>query len=685
MSDTNTIDQNKSSKNKRVLPFGTWPSSLSPEEVAGRSPHFGEPQLCGGDIFWLEMRPQEQGRIQVVRQNADGLRQDILPDGYAARSRVHEYGGGGYLATSDYLYFVNNEDQCLYALALTGNPQKATPRPLTPPGDLRFADLHVDLHRQRLLAVCEDHSAGHHQVANYLIAVSLSEPHQTASVTPDEMQILARGSDFYSNPRVSPDGRFMTWLTWNHPAMPWDATRLWLAKLDTSGELQWSVCIAGKDGEESLFQPQWSPKGDLYFVSDRTNWWNIYRLSAAALQQTKSGHLTHAVEAVTQLTGEFATPQWTFNMSTYGFLDANHLLATYTQDGLWHLVTVDLATREINEIESPLTQFSALHCRNGHAVLLAASPTQGNSIYRYSRDELSAIVQPAAPIDITNISQPQNIRFTTSENRQAHALFYPPKHCEISGPAAPLPPVIVIGHGGPTGATETSLNLKIQYWTNRGFAVLDVNYRGSTGYGREYRRELYGHWGQHDVDDVCAAVDYVTNQGWVHPRQRIIKGSSAGGYTVLAALVFRDTFDAGVSLYGIGDLELLAQDTHKFEARYLDTLVGPYPQEKARYRALSPIYHVNQLRCPLLVFQGLEDKVVPPNQAEAMVDAVAKQKIPVAYVTYANEGHGFRQSDNIAHMLDAEQYFYQRLFKLIDHSNMNHGQPLTIINLDNEQ
>lgn len=642
MPDTN--QDSKQNTSKQVLPYGTWPSSLTAEDVASQSRRLAEPLLCGGNIYWLEARPQEKGRIQVVAQDANGGVRDLLPEGFSARSRVHEYGGGSYLATSDTLYFVNNEDQRVYSLAL--NAQGQQPVPLTPEGEQRYADLHLDTRRQRLLAVCEDHSEGHDAVANYLVAIPLDASRETKAI--------AEGADFYANPRLSPIGNTLSWLTWNHPNMPWDSTQLWLADINDQGELQNTRCVAGAEGNESLFQPQWSPGGELYFVSDRSNWWNIYRLNAA----------TGEPESVTRIDAEFATPQWVFGMSTYGFLDEHTLLATYTQSGRWHLVTIDIQQKTMTPVESSLTQFSALHCQNGEGVLLGASPAQSNEIYRYSSGSVAPVTQSPAPIAPEHVAQPQSICFVTSESGHAHAFFYAPNNSRYMGPAGDKPPVIAICHGGPTGATETSLNLKIQYWTNRGFAVLDVNYRGSTGYGRDYRRQLYKHWGLRDVDDVCAAVEYATQQGWVHPQQCIIKGSSAGGYTVLAALTFRDTFNAGVSLYGIGDLELLARDTHKFEARYLDSLVGPYPEEKERYQALSPINHVEKLRCPLLVFQGLEDKVVPPNQAEDMVRAVAARKIPVAYVTYPDEAHGFRQANNISHMFAAEHYFYQRIFGL---------------------
>ncbi len=662
-------DNSENISSIQVLPYGNWPSHISAQDVAAQSRRLGEPQRVDVNLFWLDSRPEEKGRVQIVMQDSAGECRDLLPNGFSARSKVYEYGGGSYLATQEYVYFVNNGDQQIYQLSLASD--QPVPSLLTPGDQRRFADLHLDITRQRLLAVCED---AEETGDCYLIAVPLNG---TA-----KLDVITEGADFYSNPRLSPDGTRLSWLTWNHPNMPWDATRLWLAELDQNGKPQAARCVAGEQDNESLFQPQWSPQGDLYFVSDRSNWWNIYRLSATALEQAPS-----EPEAITQLSAEFATPQWTFGMSTYSFIDNEKLLATYSQDGRWVLATIDVINKQVSKIPSELTQFSALHGHGNDVVFVAASPLQQSDIYRYRGGEVVQVTGPGATtpplLAPEDISRPQAISFATTDDSRAHGFFYPPCHQGIRGPNDARPPVIVICHGGPTGATDTSLNLKIQYWTHRGFAVLDVNYRGSTGYGRDYRQALYSQWGVRDVDDVCAAVSHVTEQGWVHPQQRIIKGSSAGGYTVLAALTFRDTFDAGVSLYGIGDLALLAQDTHKFESRYLDQLVGPWPAAKSRYEKLSPIHHVNQLRCPLLVFQGLQDKVVPPNQAQAMVDAVASRKIPVAYVTYADEGHGFRQGNNIRHMMAAEQYFYQRIFKLNDpEARATEEQIINIKNLD---
>ncbi len=669
-------DKPDATANKSTLPYGTWPSSLTAEDVAAQSRRLTEPQLCGGKIFWLETRPSEQGRVQVVVRETDGALHDLLPSGFSARSRVHEYGGGSYLATEDSLYFVNDSDQQVYSLALSQKPQGGTPLALTPASEQGYADLNLDLARQRLFAVCEDHRG--REVTNYLVAIPLDGS--------QKVQRIAEGSDFYSNPRLSPDGTRLSWLSWNHPNMPWDASQLWVADLGADGSPQMAKCVAGAMGNESIFQPIWSPDGLLYFVSDRDNWWNIYRIPAFSLANENP-----EAERATDLEAEFATPQWTFNMSTYGFLNADRMLATYTRNGRWYLATIDPKQRQVDPVVCELDQFSAIHCQDNIGVFVGAAPTQASDVYQYcskGRDnEILPITRSRALLDPADISVPRDISFDTSgadtsNKTRAYAFFYPPTHKSVTGPDDGKPPVIVICHGGPTGATDTSLNLKIQYWTNRGFAVLDVNYRGSTGFGREYRQALYKHWGLRDVDDVCAAVNYVTEQGWVHGHQRIIKGSSAGGYTVLAALTFRDVFDAGVSLYGVADLELLARDTHKFEAHYLDSLVGPYPAEKARYRSLSPIHYVDRLNCPLLVFQGLKDKVVPPNQAETIVEAVAAQKVPVAYVTYENEGHGFRQAENIARMLAAEQYFYKRIFTLGDTPDK---AIIDIKNLDNSQ
>ncbi len=413
-----------------------------------------------------------------------------------------------------------------------------------------------------------------------------------------------------------------------------------------------SQVIAGSENE-SVFQPQWSPGGELFFVSDRNNWWNIYRWTGAE------------AEAIYELDAEFATPQWVFGMSTYGFLSATEIFCCYSQQGVWQPGVINIAKKELQTIDSTLRDISGVFCQSdpqGRAWFLGANATQSTQLWRYQAGQCSPIQNQGFELDKRYLSQAEAVSFPTRDGELAHGFFYAPANAEHQTTADNLPPLLVMCHGGPTGATESSLNLKIQFWTSRGFAVLDVNYRGSTGYGKAYRNRLKNNWGITDVIDVCSGVDYLIAQQKINPQKIAIRGSSAGGYTVLAALTFSDSFNAGASLYGIGDLEALARDTHKFEAHYLDSLVGEYPAQQQTYRDRSPIHHIEQLNCPVIFLQGLQDKVVPPAQAEAMVKALQQKGITTKYVTFTEEGHGFRQAQNIQQALNEELAFYLSVF-----------------------
>ncbi|MFL0802050.1 MAG: prolyl oligopeptidase family serine peptidase [Agarilytica sp.] len=649
---------------KQQAPYGSWTSPITASLVAGKTPKLFDTLVNDNRIFWCESIAEEKGRTAIMMY--DGIRhQCVLPRPLSAKSKVHEYGGKAYAIDGNSVYFVLADDQRVYhgdmkTRTAEENDKAFTPTALTPPtnaGHTRYADLAVDRKHCRVIAVQECHDDNDpHKVENRLVAFPTNREERSDF----SIQTLSEGHDFYSNPCISPCGNQLLWLTWDHPDMPWDNTQLWVADLNASG-LSNTHKIVG-NGDESIFQPQWSAKGDLYFVSDRNNWWNIYTIPKEALHDKHKA----TPQLIIRHDAEYATPQWVFGMSTYGFWDENTLLATFTQHGVWQLVKIHLDKPEDQCLEIIPTGMSCIEnvsCHHHLGVFIAASPTQAKTIFALEDNTASPLTHADTGITTEEYSQPQPITFPTTFGQAAHALFYPPQNTQY-GDEQHQPPLIVISHGGPTGATESSLNLKIQYWTNRGFAVADVNYRGSTGYGREYRHRLFKQWGRYDVDDVCAVVDYLSKENLIDPNKCIIKGSSAGGYTVLAALTFKDTFKAGVSLYGIGDLELLATDTHKFEARYLDKLIGPYPETADEYRARSPIHFVNQINCPLLIFQGLLDKVVPPNQAELMVSAVKQKGLPIAYVTYPNEAHGFRQFETIEHMLDAEHQFYARIFGL---------------------
>lgn len=621
---------------KTKAAYGTWRSLLTGDFVAGRSQRMGELQWDGDRLYWLETRPAEMGRQVLLCSIAGASPVEVLPSPWSARSTVHEYGGGSYCIWSDRVFFVNAAHQQIYELNLA----TSTIQPITQTPTCRYADLQFDARHRRLLAICEDHT-GDGEARNHLVAIPLDDP--------DNIRVLESAWDFVSSPRISLDGSSLAYLTWNHPHMPWDSTRLWRRSIHDDGSVGDAILIAGGE-TESITQPQWSPAGELFWISDKTGWWNLYREGIPVFPDN----------------AEFAPPQWVFGQSHYGFLDYDTLLASRSCDGEWQLVQLQEAADQwhMTLLDLGINQVSQIVCTQGQAAVLGAGPRRQQTLWQKSGADWKILrEQSIDPLTPADIAVGRSLTFP-SNNGHAHGFFYAPANAHYRAPEGDQPPLIVIGHGGPTSATDPSLNFKIQFWTQRGFAVLDVNYRGSTGYGRDFRDALRGNWGLADVEDLCAGAEYVTVQGWVHPQRRAIRGSSAGGFSVLCALTDHTTFNAGVSLYGIGDLEALARDTHKFEARYLDSLVGPYPAAHSEYVRRSPIHKANNIRCPLLVFQGQLDKVVPPAQAEQMVAAVKKAGTLVDYVVYPDEAHGFRRADNIQHQLDTELAFYQRVFNL---------------------
>lgn len=614
--------------------YGSWQSPITADFIVGGVIGLGTPIVDGEDIYWLESRPTEGGRSVLVCNG-----EDAIPAGFNVRTRVHEYGGGAYCVHSKTVYFVNFADQRLYRILPGEDPKAITPENSA----FRYADFVVDETRQRLICVREEHRDA--EVINCLVAVFLDQE--------DVGEVLTSGYDFYASPRLNPAGTHLTWISWNHPNMPWDGTELWVAPIKTDGALGRALQVAGGE-EESIFQPEWSPDGTLHFVSDSTGWWNLYFLNAGS------------VEALYPTEAEFGLPHWVFGMATYHFTPAGKILCTYTQGGTWHLAKMDPATGTFAEIPLPYTEISAPGILTENTVILnVASPTESSSIIRLDLDTLAVtILQRSSDFEIDPgyLSVPQALVYT-SNGRTAHAFYYPPENQDFSAPPKSLPPLLVKSHGGPTAATSSALNLKIQFWTSRGFAVLDVNYGGSTGYGRAYRQSLNDRWGIVDVEDCNNGARYLAATAQVDSQRLAINGGSAGGYTTLCALTFGRTFKAGASYYGVSDLEALATDTHKFEARYLDRLIGPYPERQDLYRERSPIHSAERLACPVIFFQGLEDKVVPPSQAERMVNILREKGLPVAYVPFGGEQHGFRRAENIKRALEAELYFYSRIFK----------------------
>jgi len=643
-----------------VKSYGSWRSPITSDLIVAATIGLGQIIVDGEDIYWTESRPQEQGRNTISRRTSDGLVFDnIVPNPFNVRTRVHEYGGGDFTVNNGTIYFANFADQRIY------RGLDKLFYPLTPETKHRYADLTVDEQRNRLICVCEDHTRTDREATNSIVSIDLSG--ELGRIT--EPRGLIAGNHFYASPRLSPDGTQLAWLTWNHPNMPWDGTELWVGQLDQDGTVIDSKYIAGGT-DESIFQPEWSPDGILHFVSDRTGWWNLYRWQ------------DRLVETLYPMAAEFGRPQWVFGMSTYAFESIDQLICTYTQHGIWHLAKLNPNTKQLTNIDIPYTEIGCLKVLPDRAVFVAGSPTTPTSIVQLDlKSNQIDILRRSSEVTIESgyFSMPESIEFPTTQGRTAYGFFYPPQNQDYNAPKVDRPPLIVKSHGGPTAATSSSFSLSTQYWTSRGFAILDVNYGGSTGYGREYQQRLQGQWGIVDVDDCVNGAKYLADQGLVDRERLIIKGGSAGGYTTLAALTFRDVFKAGASYYGVSDLEVLAQDTHKFESRYLDGLIGAYPEQRDIYVERSPIYSINRLDCPVIFFQGLEDRIVPPNQAEMMVDAIAAKGLPVAYVPFEGEQHGFRRPENIKRTLDAELYFYAKVFNF---TLADPVEPLAIRNLD---
>ncbi|MFN2414987.1 MAG: prolyl oligopeptidase family serine peptidase [Pyrinomonadaceae bacterium] len=625
-----------------VAPYGSWKSPITSDLIVSATVGLGQIALDGEDVYWVELRPSEGGRNCVVRRTPDGTLSDVTPQGFNARTRVHEYGGGDFAVRDGVVYFANFSDQRVYRQS-AGAP----PRPVTPEKNYRYSDLHLDARRGLLFAVREDHAVEGREASNTLVALDADGANEGGG------RVLASGNDFYSSPRLSPDGSRLAWLTWSHPNMPWDGCELWVGELDAGGAVVASRRVAGGE-DESIFQPEWSPSGVLHFGSDRHNWWNIRRLNGDG-----------SSEAVHETDAEFALPQWLFAMSTYAFASEDRIVCAYTRGGDWRLGALDTRSKRVQTFELPYTDITYVRAGGGRALFRAGSPTERSAIVELDLKTGEPRVFKRASDTLVNpayVSTPRAVEFPTTGGLTAHAFYYPPRNPDFAAPEGELPPLLVKCHGGPTAASSSVLRLDTQYWTSRGIAVLDVNYGGSTGFGREYRRRLNGEWGVVDVDDCANGARHLIERGEADAARCVITGGSAGGYTTLNALTFRDTFRAGASHYGISDLTVFAGDTHKFESRYVERLIGPYPERADLYRERSSINFTDRLSCPVIFFQGLEDKIVPPNQAELMVEALRRKKLPVAYVAFEGEQHGFRKAENIKRALDGELYFYSRVF-----------------------
>ena len=633
----------------REAAFGTWASSVSAEMLASAAVDLGEPWVEGDATWWLEERPAEGGRAVIVRGDPWSDSVDVTPAGFNVRSKVHEYGGGSFVVRDGVVWFSNFADQRLYRQDLGEEPRAITPET---EGRYRYADGRLTPDGSTLICVRERHEDD--GVINELVAL--------AADGTTEPVVIAEGRDFYAAPRLSPDGSRLAWLAWDLPWMPWDGCELWTADVPAAGDLAAGAPLmeprktAGAGGEESIWQPAWSPEGDLHYVSDRTGWWNLYRERGAR------------TEALCPMEAEFGWPHWVFGGSTFAFLEDGRIVCLYGRDGLQYVAVLDPTTGELIDLDLPYTAISYPYVvtEGSRAVVIVGGPTLPTSLVSVDFTSRAVdVLREAEDVSVQggHLSVSRSIEFPTDGGLTAFAHFYPPVNEDFVAPQGERPPLIVMSHGGPTSERTAELDLSKQFWTSRGFAVVDVNYGGSTGHGRAYRMRLNGTWGVTDTNDCINAARYLAAEGLVDGDRLVIRGGSAGGYTTLVALTMHDDFAAGASYYGIADLEPFVQPggTHKFESRYTDTLVGPYPEFVETFRARSPIHFVDQITTPMLVLQGADDEIVPPAQAQIIVDALESRSLPYAYLLFEGEQHGFRQAKTIRTAYEAELSFYAQI------------------------
>jgi dipeptidyl aminopeptidase/acylaminoacyl peptidase len=626
-------------------PYGTWPSLISAALVAQHATAYDALQADGRAIYWLETRPHEAGRTVVVRWIPERGAVDVTPEGFNVGTRVHEYGGGAYLVAEGVMFCSRLDDGRLYRLDPGAEPRPITPRPPIPHA-VRYADLRVTPDRRWLVGVCERHEPD--AVVNELVVVPAG-----GAAAP---RILSQGHDFYASPRPSPDGRRLAWVTWDRPQMPWDGSDLWVADFRPDGTLGRARHIAGGP-QESIVQPEWAADGRLLFVSDRSGWWNLYRSSGDGGQ----------VEPLLPMAVEFADPPWELGYSSYALLADGRIACRYRQDGTDHLGILGLRNRHLEPLAVPFTSIKPyLRATPDKLAFIAASPTSAPAVMTLdlAAGGLEVLAGGGCPIPTRYVATSKPITFPGFDGRPTHGYFYPPVNPTMRGPNGHRPPLLVQPHPGPTTAATARLELRVQLFTSRGFAVVDVNYAGSTGYGRAYRERLSGQWGVADVVDCLQAARHLVAAGEVDPQRIIIAGASAGGFTALCALAEDGHLAGGVSYFGIADLEAFRQRAPKFQAHELDRLIGPYPQAADRYRARSPLHLATRIRRPVLLLQGLDDPVVPPAHGEAMANALKHSGVPHEYLVFAGEGHGFQRVETIQRALEVELAFYRRVLGL---------------------
>jgi dipeptidyl aminopeptidase/acylaminoacyl peptidase len=637
-----------------IAPYGSWVSPISVDQLTATSIGLSAVQIDGQHVYWLESRAAEGGRASLWRRLITGSEPvEVTPAPAYVRDRVHEYGGGEYHVSGGTVVYSEFSDGRLYAAR-----GAAAPQPITPEGAFRFGDIRVHPDRGLVLAVREDHSSGGEPV-NTIVALDLDGPN------PDGGAVLCAGADFYSTPELSASGR-MAWTQWNHPNMPWDSTTIMIGNLSGSAIMN-SQQVAGGLSESAL-QPRWVGE-KLIFVSDRTNWWNLY------LWNERDVRPLCATEA------EFCEPLWVLGQRPYAIIDDDHLLCSINRSGEESIAVLRMSDGMLEQLAPAGTAAASLDAGGRNAAVVLDYPDRPAALALLDLDQSDWTVvrsSSAMIMDAASISVARRVSWA-GEHGTVYGYFYPPVNGGYSAPADTLPPLITLSHGGPTGFAGADFKIAYQFWTSRGFAILDVNYSGSSGFGRTYRDRLKGRWGISDVQDCVAGAVSMGAQGLADPAGLVIRGGSAGGFTTLAALTTTSVFAAGISLFGIADLEAMATDTHKFESRYLDGLVGPYPQDRARYVERSPINHLDQLAAPILLLQGSDDKVVPPNQAKMMAEAARQKGLPVAMIMFEGEGHGFRKAETIKAATEAQIYF---LGRILGFQPADQVPPIPIENLD---
>lgn len=641
--------------------YGTWDSPISVEDLTARTVTLSQLRVDGDATLWVEGRPNQGGRNVLLRRGPAGITEEVLPmiEGSTlpdVRTRVHEYGGRAYAVSDGVIVFSHAGDNRVYKYDINNAQDGITP--LTQLNKCRYGDFEIADVRDLVYAVCEDHS-GDGEPENYLVSIPLDG---SGARDADRVTRVFSGTDFVMAPTISPDGTKLAWLTWNHPHMPWTGAQLRVASLDFSGNIDRQLTLI-KEEDVAVYEPRWTLSGDLIHVDDSNGWANLYRtegfnwIEGEEANQWMTRLRTRRLHPSEKA---FSHPHWQLGLHSFDNLDDEHLVCSWAEGDYWHLGTIRIDNGELETWETGWWPVGNIVAAERRVAMLADSATETPAIVEIKNGEVKEL-RSSTWTDLTPelVSKAQAISWDTRDGEVSHGFYYPPASLEFVGPEGELPPLIVMVHGGPTSAARPGLSLSKQYWTSRGFAVLDVNHRGSTGYGRPYRERLNGHWGVMDVNDAADGVQYLADQGWIDPRRVAIRGGSAGGFTTLAALASSSVFTAGTSLYGIADLRVLAEETHKFESRYLGRLIGSQDPSDPIWQERSPINHIENIKAPLLLLQGSDDHVVASSQAHMMKNALEKLGRTVKLKIYEGEGHGFVRDETIRDAYETELAFYR--------------------------